>query len=58
MEGNAVSALSRSWNWEERRSGAFQELEYASTLWKENPGQKMRLKNFFSIFLARNEFKS
>lgn len=57
MEGNAVPALSRSWNVGEQHSGAFQELECASTLWKENPGQKMGLENFFSIFLAWNEFK-
>ena len=50
MEGNAVPALSRSWNWEERHSRAFQHLECASTLWKENPGQKMRVKKFFFDF--------
>ena len=41
MEGNGVPALSRSWNWEERRSRAFQELELGGTAFRRFPGAGM-----------------
>ena len=41
MEGNAVPALSRSWNGGERRSGTFQELECRGTAFRRFPGAGM-----------------
>ena len=41
MEGNAIPALSRSWNGGERRSGTFQELELGEMAFRRFPGAGM-----------------